>query len=59
MSFFKWKEEKDLFFESESFGNTEEKLFYFLDSNGNCEQMEGKASAKEYYEILRTLGADF
>ena len=33
--------------------------FYFLDSNGNCEQMEGKASAKEYYEILRTLDAVF
>ena len=50
---------KTFFFESESFGNTEEKLFYFLDSKGNCEQMEGKVSAKEYYEILRTLGADF
>ena len=58
-SFIAGEEEKDLFFESESFGNTEEKLFYFLDSNGNCEQMEGKVSAKEYYEILRTLGADF
>ena len=58
-SFIAGNEDKDLFFESESFGNTEEKLFYFLDSIGKCEQMEGKASAKEYYEILRTLGADF
>ena len=58
-SFFAGNEDKNLFFESESFGNTEEKLFYFLDSKGNCEQMEGKVSAKEYYEILRTLGADF
>ena len=58
-SFFAGNEDKNLFFESESFGNIEEKLFYFLDSKGNCEQMEGKASAKEYYEILRTLGADF
>jgi hypothetical protein len=58
-SFNAGNEDKNLVFESESFGNTEEKLFYFLDSNGNCEQMEGKASAKEYYEILRTLGAVF
>tara|TARA_Y100000031_G_scaffold55554_1_gene63172 strand:- start:192 stop:596 length:405 start_codon:yes stop_codon:yes gene_type:complete len=58
-SFIAGNEDKNLFFESESFGNAEEKLFYFLDSKGNCEQMEGKASAKEYYEILRTLGADF
>ena len=58
-SFFAGNEDKNLFFESESFGNTEEKLFYFLDSKGNCEQMEGKVSAKEYYEILRTLGAIF
>ena len=58
-SFIAGNKDKDLFFESESFGNIEEKLFYFLDSNGKCEQMEGKASAKEYYEILRTLGAIF
>ena len=54
-SFFAGNEDKNLFFESESFGNLEEKLFYFLDSEGNCEQMEGKVTAKEFYEIKEIL----
>ena len=58
-SFIAGNEDQELYFESESFGNIEEKVFYFIDSNGNCEEMRGKASAKEYYEILRRLGAIF
>ena len=58
-SFIAGNEDKELYFESESFGNIEEKVFYFIDSNGNCEEMRGKASAKEYYEILKSLGAIF
>ena len=54
-SFIAGEEEKNLFIESESFGNVEEKLFYFLDSEGNCEQMEGKVTAKEFYEIKEIL----
>ena len=58
-SFIAGNEDQELYFESESFGNIEEKVFYFIDSNGNCEEMRGKVSAKEYYEILRRLGAIF
>jgi len=58
-SFIAENEDQELYFESESFGNIEEKVFYFIDSNGNCEEMRGKVSAKEYYEILRRLGAIF
>ena len=58
-SFIAGNEDQELYFESESFGNIEEKVFYFIDSNGNCEEMRGKASAKEYYEILKILGAIF
>ena len=58
-SFIAKNEDQELYFESESFGNIEEKVFYFIDSNGNCEEMRGKVSAKEYYEILRRLGAIF
>ena len=58
-SFIAGNEDQELYFESESFGNIEERVFYFIDSNGNCEEMRGKASAKEYYEILRRLGAIF
>ena len=58
-SFIAENEDQELYFESESFGNIEEKVFYFIDSNGNCEEMRGKASAKEYYEILKSLGAIF
>ena len=58
-SFIAGNEDQELYFESESFGNIEEKVFYFIDSNGNCEEMRGKASAKEYYEILKSLGAIF
>ena len=58
-SFIAENEDQELYFESESFGNIKEKVFYFIDSNGNCEEMRGKVSAKEYYEILRRLGAIF
>ncbi len=58
-SFIAGNEDQELYFESESFGNIKEKVFYFIDSNGNCEEMRGKVSAKEYYEILRRLGAIF
>ena len=58
-SFIAENEDQELYFESESFGDIKEKVFYFIDSNGNCEEMRGKVSAKEYYEILRRLGAIF
>ena len=58
-SFIAENEDQELYFESESFGNIKEKVFYFIDSNGNCEEMREKVSAKEYYEILRRLGAIF
>ena len=58
-SFIAGNEDQELYFESESFGNIKEKVFYFIDSNGNCEEMREKVSAKEYYEILRRLGAIF
>jgi hypothetical protein len=58
-SFIAGNKDQELYFESESFGNIKEKVFYFIDSNGNCEEMRGKVSAKEYYEILRRLGAIF
>ncbi|AXE61918.1 hypothetical protein [Candidatus Thioglobus sp. NP1] len=58
-SFIAGNEDQELYFESESFGDIKEKVFYFIDFNGNCEEMRGKVSAKEYYEILRRLGAIF
>ena len=58
-SFIAKNEDQELYFESESFGDIKEKVFYFIDFNGNCEEMRGKVSAKEYYEILRRLGAIF